>query len=65
MNPDNIVLDISSAIKYYRSTEKKWGFPYLSGAGRLVIKDLVILGGAIITMSESAQLYLKRKSSNR
>jgi len=40
----------------------QWGFPYLSGAGRLVIKDIVIPGAAIITMSESAQLYLKRKS---
>jgi uncharacterized membrane protein YkgB len=44
-------------------TDNQWGFPYLSGAGRLVIKDIVILGGAIITMSESAQLYLTRKSS--
>lgn len=39
------------------------GFPYLSGRGRLVIKDLVILGGAIITMSESARLYLDRKKA--
>ncbi|GAB3263212.1 reactive chlorine species resistance protein RclC [Larkinella harenae] len=36
------------------------GFPYLSARGRLVIKDLVILGGAIITLSESARLYLNR-----
>ncbi|KIO76446.1 membrane protein [Pedobacter lusitanus] len=42
-------------------TDNQWGFPYLSGRGRLVIKDLVILGGAIITMSESAKLYLKRQ----
>jgi uncharacterized membrane protein YkgB len=40
--------------------DHNWGFPYLSGRGRLVIKDIVILGGAIITMSESAQLYLHR-----
>ena len=40
--------------------DHEWGFPYLSGRGRLVIKDIVILGGAIITMSESAQLYLSR-----
>ena len=39
-----------------------YGFPYLSGRGRLVIKDIVILGGAIITMSESARIYLSRKS---
>ncbi|ETZ22682.1 DUF417 family protein [Pedobacter sp. V48] len=44
-------------------TDEQWGFPYLSGRGRLVIKDIVILGGALITMSESAKLYLKEKSS--
>ncbi|RFZ82189.1 DUF417 domain-containing protein [Mucilaginibacter terrenus] len=44
-------------------TDAQWGFPYLSAKGRLVIKDLVILGGAIITMSQSAQLYLSRKNS--
>lgn len=41
--------------------DQHWGFPYLSGRGRLVIKDLVILGGAIITLSDSARFYLKRK----
>jgi reactive chlorine resistance protein C len=41
--------------------DQNWGFPFLSSRGRLVIKDLVILGGAIITMSETAALYLKRK----
>jgi uncharacterized membrane protein YkgB len=40
---------------------KNWGFPFLSGAGRLVIKDIVILGGSIVSMSESAKLYLSRK----
>ncbi|WP_183557432.1 DUF417 family protein [Mucilaginibacter sp. SP1R1] len=44
-------------------TDQQWGFPYLSGRGRLVIKDLVILGGAIITMSESARLYLSRQKN--
>jgi uncharacterized membrane protein YkgB len=39
------------------------GFPYLSGRGRLVIKDLVILGGALMTMSESARLYLSRRKA--
>lgn len=38
-----------------------WGFPYLSGRGRLVIKDVVILAGTLITMSDSARLYLRRK----
>lgn len=42
--------------------DANWGFPFLSGRGRLVIKDLVILGGAIITISETASLYLKHKN---
>ena len=45
--------------------DQQWGFPYLSGRGRLVIKDVVILGAAIITMSESAKLYLLRKKNNK
>lgn len=44
-------------------TDDQWGFPYLSARGRLVIKDLVILGGAIITASESAKLYQLRKKT--
>jgi reactive chlorine resistance protein C len=44
-----------------RINDQNWGFPYLSGRGRLVLKDIVILGGAIITMSESARLYLSRR----
>jgi uncharacterized membrane protein YkgB len=35
------------------------GFPYLSGVGRLVIKDAIMLGGAIVTMADSAKAYLK------
>ena len=42
-------------------SDKQWGFPYLSGRGRLVIKDIVILGGTIVTMSESAKYYLRNK----
>ncbi|MGN7823728.1 DUF417 family protein [Chitinophaga sp. 22536] len=42
-------------------TDHHWGFPYLSGRGRLVIKDVMIMGGALVTMSESAGIYLQRK----
>jgi uncharacterized membrane protein YkgB len=45
-------------------TDKQWGFPFLSGRGRLVIKDLVILGGAVLTMSESASLFLSRNKDD-
>jgi uncharacterized membrane protein YkgB len=36
------------------------GFPYLSGVGRLVIKDCIMLGAAVVTLAESAKSYLKR-----
>lgn len=39
------------------------GFPLLSGAGRLVIKDTAILAGAIVLLSESAQRILKKKQN--
>lgn len=38
----------------------EFGFPLLSGAGRLVIKDTAILAGAVILLSESAQRILNR-----
>lgn len=39
------------------------GFPYLSGAGRLVIKDAIMMGAALVTMSDSAREYLRRRES--
>jgi uncharacterized membrane protein YkgB len=36
------------------------GFPYLSGAGRLVIKDAIMMGAALVTMADSARVYLAR-----
>lgn len=36
------------------------GFPYLSGAGRLVIKDAIMMGAALVTMADSARAVLKR-----
>ncbi len=38
------------------------GFPYLSGAGRLVIKDAIMMGGALVTMADSAKAYLRKRS---
>lgn len=37
------------------------GFPYLSGVGRLIIKDAIMFGAAITTMADSAKTYLLRK----
>lgn len=34
------------------------GFPYLSGAGRLVIKDVIMMGASIATMAHAAKKHL-------
>jgi len=36
------------------------GFPYLSGAGRLIIKDAIMLGAAVVTLADSAKTWLWR-----
>lgn len=36
------------------------GFPYLSGAGRLVLKDVIMMGAGLICASDSAQKMLKK-----
>ncbi len=41
------------------------GFPYLSGAGRLVVKDFIMLGAAVLTMANSAAAYVQRKQSSK
>ncbi len=38
------------------------GFPLLSGAGRLVIKDATMMGAALVTMADSAKAYLRRRA---
>lgn len=37
------------------------GFPFLSGAGRLVIKDAIMMGAALVTMADSANAYLRKR----
>jgi uncharacterized membrane protein YkgB len=39
------------------------GFPYLSGAGRLVVKDAIMMGAALVTMADSAKAWLRRRGS--
>ena len=41
------------------------GFPLLSGAGRLVIKDAIMLGAALVTMADSAKAYLRKRAGAR
>ena len=37
------------------------GFPFLSGIGRLVIKDSIIFGAAFLTMTDAARESLRRR----
>ena len=36
------------------------GFPYLSGAGRLVIKDVIMMAGGLLAASECAQRLIRK-----
>ena len=40
------------------------GFPFLSGAGRLVIKDAIMMGAAQVTMADSANAYLRKRKQS-
>jgi reactive chlorine resistance protein C len=40
------------------------GFPFLSGAGRLVVKDSIMMGAALIVMADSAKAYLRRRDAS-
>lgn len=39
------------------------GFPYLSGRGRLVVKDAIMMGAALVTMADSAKAYLRKRQT--
>lgn len=41
--------------------DSEHGFPYLSGRGRLVIKDAIMLGAAMVTLADSAKARLRRR----
>jgi uncharacterized membrane protein YkgB len=41
------------------------GFPLLSGAGRLVVKDAIMMGAALVTMADSAKAYLRKRERAR
>jgi uncharacterized membrane protein YkgB len=43
--------------------DSEHGFPYLSVAGRLVIKDSIMMGAALVTMADSAKAYLRKRAS--
>ena len=38
----------------------RYGFPYLSGAGRLVLKDIIMMGGGLAIASDSARKLVRK-----
>lgn len=48
-----------------RLGDEHYGFPYLSAAGRLVIKDVIMLGTSIATMAHAAKIHLRKNKPGR
>nr|WP_314581760.1 reactive chlorine resistance membrane protein RclC [uncultured Pseudomonas sp.] len=45
--------------------DANFGFPYLSGGGRLVLKDVLMLAGSVLMIADSARQLLNPRSSAR
>ena len=65
-----VILMTLGTLSFLVTTPEAWvpdlgsgehGFPLLTGAGRLVIKDVCILASAIVVLSDCARRILKRK----
>lgn len=41
--------------------DQQHGFPYLSGVGRLIIKDAIMLAAAVVTLADAAREILRRQ----
>ncbi|WP_263350417.1 YkgB family protein [Acidicapsa acidisoli] len=64
-----LILMACTTLSFLVTTPEAWvpalgdsthGFPYLSGAGRLIVKDVIMLGAAFVTLADSAKAYLQR-----
>jgi reactive chlorine resistance protein C len=64
------VLMACTTLSFLVTTPEAWvpalgsathGFPFLSGDGRLIIKDVIMLGAALVTAADSARASLLRK----
>jgi reactive chlorine resistance protein C len=64
-----VVLMSCATLSFLVTTPETWvpalgdsahGFPFLSGMGRLIIKDSIMLGAGFVTASDSAKTYLRR-----
>ncbi|HSR05690.1 MAG TPA: DUF417 family protein [Bryobacteraceae bacterium] len=69
-----LILMAFTTLSFLVTTPEAWvpalgdaahGFPYLSGTGRLVVKDAIMLGAAVVTLADSAKSYLRRAVPSR
>lgn len=67
-----LILMAFTTLSFLVTTPEAWvpalgdaahGFPYLSGTGRLVVKDAIMLGAAVVTLADSAKAYLRRSTA--
>jgi uncharacterized membrane protein YkgB len=66
-----LILMACTTLSFLVTTPEVWvpalgdsvhGFPYLAGGGRLIIKDSIMLGAAVVTLADSAKAYLRRRA---
>src|ERR1700732_2049094 len=64
-----LILMACTTLSFLVTTPEAWvpalgdaahGFPYLSGTGRLIVKDAIMFGAAVVTLADSAKAYLRR-----
>jgi uncharacterized membrane protein YkgB len=64
-----LILMACTTLSFLVTTPEAWvpalgdtahGFPYLSGTGRLIVKDAIMLGAAFVTLADSAKVWLRR-----
>jgi reactive chlorine resistance protein C len=65
-----LILMSCTTLSFLITTPEAWvpalgdanhGFPYLSGSGRLIAKDLIMLAAAFVTLTDSAKVALSRR----
>jgi uncharacterized membrane protein YkgB len=64
-----LILMAGTTLSFLVTTPEAWvpaigsathGFPFLSGTGRLIIKDSIMLGAAVVTLADAAKSWLHR-----
>ena len=64
-----LILMALTTLSFLVTTPEAWvsgpsvhGFPFLALPGLLVVKDSIMLGAAVLTMADSARVYLSRRA---